>query len=119
MERARDSIRANQQTAVGIMSSVVPEFLWWDQSLNSSCGGRMECETLYELGPPPDMILNIPPPPIPPFMEDFVARLAAEGIDIHQDSGFPEGEKACNLCQWASGNGVGYVELAQKGEFDL
>ncbi|XP_047472452.1 uncharacterized protein LOC125027422 [Penaeus chinensis] len=98
------------------MSSVVPEFFLWDQSLNSSCGGRMECETLYELGPPPDMILNIPPPPIPPFMEEFVARLAAEGINIHEDdNGFPEEEKSCNLCQWANGNGVGFVELAQKG----
>lgn len=77
----------------------------------------MECETLYELGPPPDMILNIPPPPIPPFMEEFVARLAAEGINIHEDdNGFPEEEKSCNLCQWANGNGVGFVELAQKGE---
>lgn len=77
----------------------------------------MECDSLYELGPPPNMILNIPPPPIPPFMEEFVARLAAEGIDMGQDSsGFPEEDKACNLCQWANGNGVGYVELAQKGE---
>ncbi|XP_064106031.1 uncharacterized protein LOC135215383 isoform X1 [Macrobrachium nipponense] len=98
------------------MSSVVPEFFLWDQSQNSSCGGRMECETLYELGPPPDMILNIPPPPIPPFMAEFVNRLAAEGINIHDDDkGFPEEEKQCNLCQWANGNGVGYVELAQKG----
>nr|XP_045607459.1 uncharacterized protein LOC123764036 [Procambarus clarkii] len=97
------------------MSSVLPEFFLWEQSVNTSCGGRMECDTLFELGPPPDMILSIPPPPIPPFMEDFVARLAAEGIDINQDIGFPEEEKTCNLCQWANGNGVGYVELAQKG----
>lgn len=78
----------------------------------------MECDSLYELGPPPDMILKIPPPPIPPFMEDFVARLAAEGVDVRPDPspGLAEDQKSCSLCHWADGNGVGYVELAQKGE---
>ncbi|KAK8402217.1 hypothetical protein O3P69_001372 [Scylla paramamosain] len=77
----------------------------------------MECDSLFELGPPPDMILKIPPPPIPPFMENFVARLAAEGVDVRPDqgSGLAEDQKSCSLCQWADGNGVGYVELAQKG----
>ncbi|XP_076054116.1 uncharacterized protein LOC143032841 [Oratosquilla oratoria] len=97
------------------MSAVIPDLLLWDQSFNSSCGGKMDCDSLYELGPPPDMILNIPPPPIPPFMEEFVARLAAEGIDIHAGSESTEEEPKCNLCQWAKGNGVGYVELPQKG----
>lgn len=99
---------------------MVPElFLWEQQSVNSSCGGRMECDSLFELGPPPDMILKIPPPPIPPFMEDFVARLAAEGVDVRPDpvSSAPGVEdRKCSLCHWANGNGVGYVELAQKGE---
>ncbi|KAK7085342.1 hypothetical protein SK128_019354, partial [Halocaridina rubra] len=75
----------------------------------------MECDTFYELGPPPDMLLNVPPPPIPPFMAEFVSRLAAEGINLREDDkGFAEEDKPCHLCQWANGNGVGYVELAQK-----
>ena len=100
-------------------SSVVPELFLWDQSLNISCSGRMECDALYELGPPPDMILNIPPPPVPPFMEEFISRLASEGINVHEETTneYPKDDKPCNLCHWADGNGVGFVELAQKGQF--
>lgn len=79
----------------------------------------MGCDSLSELGPPPDLILTIPPPPMPPFMEKFVSRLASEGVDLRAEEGFafPEEEQQCNLCHWSDGNGVGFVELAQKGEY--
>ena len=95
------------------MSSVLPQLLMWDQSVNSSCGGRMQCDSLFELGPPPDTILNIPPPPVPPFMEEFVSRLSAQGIEMEPT--FTDDE--CSLCHWATdGSSVGFVELAQKGK---
>ena len=92
-------------------SVVVPDLFLRDQSVNISCSGRMECDALYELGPPPDIILTMPPPPVPPFMEELLSRLSAEGINLHEDNKEP-----CNLCHWAMGNGVGFVELAQKGK---
>ncbi|CAL4123198.1 unnamed protein product, partial [Meganyctiphanes norvegica] len=85
------------------------------------CVAMELCDALLELGPPPDMILSMPPPPVPPNMEEFVSRLVAlEGIGLGTSEdmlGFSaDGERAeCNLCQWASGNSVGFVELARKG----
>jgi len=53
-------------------------------SVNVSCGmGRMECDILKDFGPPPNMILSMPPPPVPPSLEELVSRLAA-------DAGVPE-----------------------------
>ncbi|XP_043231139.1 uncharacterized protein LOC122386217 [Amphibalanus amphitrite] len=54
-----------------------------------SCDRWLELE--LELGPPPDFLRMVPPPPVPEFMEDYVQRL-------HQASG------ECLLCNWAHNN---------------
>lgn len=109
--------------------SVLPELLLWEQaSVNLSCGGgRVACDVLRDLGPPPDMILNLPPPPVPPHLEEIVSRLAAEALALpdgdnrDSSSGFgfastSSEASSCELCLWATGNNIGFVELAQKGE---
>ncbi|XP_018006488.1 uncharacterized protein LOC108664420 isoform X2 [Hyalella azteca] len=96
--------------------SLFPDLMLWETAAltNLSCsGGRMECDILRELGPPPDMILSLPPPPVPPSIEKLVVRLAAEadpqaGAAAHEDA-------PCHLCTWARGSSVGVVERAQKG----
>ena len=63
----------------------------------AGCGGGAElsCDRWLqlepELGPPPDFLSMVPPPPVPEFMEDYVQRL-------HQASG------ECLLCNWAHNN---------------
>ena len=111
--------------------SVFPELLMWEQvsGANLSCGvGRMECDILRDLGPPPDMILSLPPPPVPPSLEELVSRLSSEALSRSSDAGSPgilfgtgavgssKDSLACNLCHWAKGDNVGFVELAQKGK---
>lgn len=95
----------------------------WDQltSVNFSCGGGGRfCDAMWDLGPPPDIILALPPPPVPPHLGELVARLSAEALQP-EGPGFDsrsaaEGfEQSCELCHWATGNNIGFVELAQKG----
>ena len=99
--------------------SLFPDQLLWEKTatVNLSCGlGRMECDILKDLGPPPDMILSIPPPPMPPSLEELVSRLAGEAMTESVGS---DGSATCNLCHWAAkGSNVGFVELAQKGEWN-
>ncbi|KAK4307152.1 hypothetical protein Pmani_021058 [Petrolisthes manimaculis] len=72
------------------------------QSTNGTCGGRMfDCDA-----PPPNSFLHFPPPPpFPPFLQEFL-----EGFTTHSDGGVCNGG-----CEWARGDTVGFVELAQKG----
>ncbi|KAI1284917.1 hypothetical protein HDE_12378 [Halotydeus destructor] len=55
------------------------------------------CSFLGELGPPPDMILSMPPPPLPPFMQ----HILAENFSSLMDS-----DGNCNLCHIFANRGV-------------
>ena len=74
-----------------------------------SCDRWLELE--LELGPPPDFLRMVPPPPVPEFMEDYVQRL-------HQASG------ECLLCNWAHNNdslllvGAGELGGEREGRLD-
>lgn len=72
----------------------------WLQS-NISCPGG-ECALLEELGPPPDMILTLPPPPLPAFLAEAAPALMNE---------------SCGLCRWAGGDAVDYVEMPRHSEW--
>lgn len=63
-----------------------------------------DCGFLAELGPPPDLILNLPPPPVPSFLQTTADLfLATNG--------------SCNFCSiWAKGVEVPYVEVKRKGQ---
>ncbi|XP_069702623.1 uncharacterized protein [Periplaneta americana] len=62
--------------------------------LNTSC---VECS---DMGPPPDTILSIPPPPLPAFLQ------RAPNMNT----------STCSvLCDWTAGPGVEYVELPRQG----
>ncbi len=62
----------------------------------------VNCDWLInELGPPPDAILRIPPPPVPHFMDrEYLHEMAqavlgmSEGDHLHNDSD-------CHWCHWA------------------
>lgn len=72
---------------------------------NSNCA-------LCTLGPPPDMILRLPPPPIPSFLQQGSEFLTdSEAIIFrphHNDS------PCKHFCNWRS-EGVQYVEMPQQG----
>lgn len=61
----------------------------------------MECDSLVEMGPPPDLIAGMPPPPIPAFLRDPVELLAASN-------------GSCNLCGWAGSDDVQLMEIPRK-----
>ena len=89
----------------------VQELLLEHNKLNmSSCGGMVGFCEAWRL-PPPD-IFNIPPPPLPPFLADLESQLTVKGV-----LGVPErGEEFCDLCQWATGYDIGFVQLSEKGD---
>jgi hypothetical protein len=63
--------------------------------VNTSC---VECS---DMGPPPDTILGIPPPPLPAFL---------------QRAPIINNTSTCSvLCDWTAGPGVEYVELPRHG----
>lgn len=62
---------------------------------NTSC---VEC---LDMGPPPDTILGIPPPPLPTFLQRAPA--------------FNDTATCSVLCDWTAGPGVEYVELPRQG----
>ncbi|XP_066998258.2 uncharacterized protein [Anabrus simplex] len=67
--------------------------------INASC---VECG---DLGPPPDTILGIPPPPLPAFLQRTLTN------NSNHTSSSP-----CSVqCDWTSGPGVEYVELPRQG----
>ncbi|KAF0300760.1 hypothetical protein FJT64_003269 [Amphibalanus amphitrite] len=70
----------------------------WSEPTNTSCPGG-ECALLEELGPPPDMILTLPPPPLPSFLAESAPQLM---------------NHSCGLCRWASGGAVDYVEMPRQ-----
>ncbi|KAK2706183.1 uncharacterized protein LOC136030381 [Artemia franciscana] len=61
------------------------------------------CSWANDLGPPPDLIWTIPPPPLPHFLEEALK-------DIDQDN------QSCNLCDWSTGaDSVNFIELSAQG----
>ena len=66
--------------------------------LDAGCVDRSSCDWfLNDLGPPPDAILRIPPPPVPHFIDsDYVvaARMALTDDPANNDT-------LCNWCHWA------------------
>nr|CAD7575352.1 unnamed protein product [Timema californicum] len=67
--------------------------LEWLLYLNSTCS---DCGNLH---PPPDAILNIPPPPLPAFLQ-----LAAPNVT------------PCSVqCEWNAEPGLEYVDLPRQG----
>lgn len=64
-----------------------------------SMEGCSECN--WELGPPPDSIMAIPPPPMPAFL-----HLAPTNVTT----------PPCNIfCDWNTGQGVEFIELPRQG----
>ncbi|XP_012280227.1 uncharacterized protein LOC105699658 [Orussus abietinus] len=72
---------------------------------NSNC-------TLCTLGPPPDTILHLPPPPIPAFLQhgsDFYPGSEVAPFPLHLN------DSPCrHFCDWRS-EGVQYIEMPQQG----
>ncbi|XP_046470408.1 uncharacterized protein [Neodiprion pinetum] len=75
---------------------------------NTSC-------TVCKLGPPPDMILRLPPPPIPAFLQrnsdisSFYLNSEVQSFATHLN------DSPCkHFCDWRS-EGVQYIELPQQG----
>ncbi|XP_015592486.1 uncharacterized protein LOC107266482 [Cephus cinctus] len=67
---------------------------------------------LCKLGPPPNMILHLPPPPIPSFLQH-----ASEFYPNSESLPFPPhvNDSPCkHLCDWRS-EGVQYIEMPQQG----
>jgi len=66
--------------------------------------------------PPPDTILQIPPPPLPHFLQ---LSLLLEGSNHSANSLSEDTEHflpPCNPhCDWSNGAGVEYVELSRRG----
>ncbi|BES93174.1 Hypothetical protein NTJ_05980 [Nesidiocoris tenuis] len=60
------------------------------------------CSEWLELGPPPDTILTLPPPPLPSFLQVSASNLS---------------NCSNNLCDWAGApqTGVQFIELAPPG----
>ena len=58
----------------------------------------VSCDWLInELGPPPDAILRIPPPPVPHFMVDLIPSSLLQQADRNSASN----ESDCHWCHWA------------------
>lgn len=66
--------------------------------LDAGCMDRSSCDWfLNDLGPPPDAILRIPPPPVPHFIDsDYVV---AAGMALTDDS--TDNDTLCHWCHWA------------------
>lgn len=65
--------------------------------LDSACiYDRAGCDWLLnDLGPPPDSILRIPPPPLPFFLEEELL------LEIGLSKEEVENDTLCHLCHWA------------------
>lgn len=59
------------------------------------------CDWLInELGPPPDAILRIPPPPVPHFMDhEFIAEMAQAVLGLTEQAS--NDSSLCHWCHWA------------------
>lgn len=60
-------------------------------------GCENSCNFLDELGPPPDLILTMPPPPLPSFLQHMLLENFTMG-------NLEDGN--CNFCHLFGGNGV-------------
>ena len=66
--------------------------------LDAGCMDRSSCDWLLnDLGPPPDAILRIPPPPVPHFIDSNY--VVAAGIALADDSA--DNDTLCHWCHWA------------------
>ena len=73
------------------------------------CGENFFCD-----GPPPP-VLHLPPPPLPPFMENFALKIM-EGQRISEEEGTLDPVAECSLCQWAEeGNSTLALEFGESG----
>lgn len=61
------------------------------------------CDWLInELGPPPDAILRIPPPPVPSFMDvDYLNEVAKAALMGTEESDLLHNDSVCHWCHWA------------------
>lgn len=62
-----------------------------------------DCGFLSEIGPPPNLIVNLPPPPVPSFLQSSADILLATN------------NGSCDFCNWAQGVDVPYIEVSRKG----
>lgn len=73
-----------------------------------------EC-SLCTMGPPPDMILRLPPPPIPTFLvhsSDYYPGVgASDGLPFFEHF---NNSPCKHSCEWRA-EGVQYVEMPQQG----
>ena len=81
-------------------------------ALNGSCSG---CSA--ELGPPPDSILFIPPPPLPVYLQAGLQALLATHENDTDTAATPKQRTPCTSpCEWPIGStGVDFVELPRQG----
>ncbi|XP_076053526.1 uncharacterized protein LOC143032542 [Oratosquilla oratoria] len=100
------------------LDSYTYEDLYDDDVLdvNFTCTHSLDCREFEGLPPPPNFVLSVPPPPVPPFMEGGMShlvetnslasksRISDEGAEGEEDSedAFPQ----CSLCDWAVGGNV-------------
>lgn len=69
-------------------------------------------ESPCNLGPPPDMILHLPPPPFPSFLQSK-SDLYAD-VDLLPFIPNLNNSPCKHLCDWKT-EGVQYVEMPQQG----
>lgn len=85
--------------AAEIMSETNPDFeahyMLGHPVNDSGCGAS--CSFFEDLGPPPDLILTMPPPPLPSFLHHILIENGTLGFD--EDGN-------CNLCHLFSDNGI-------------
>lgn len=61
----------------------------------------LECDSGMDFGPPPNLIMEIPPPPIPAFLQEPVDYLVASN-------------GTCDLCGWAIGDDAQLVQIISR-----
>lgn len=64
----------------------------FDTTVDGPAECTMSCELMDDLGPPPDLILSMPPPPLPPSLQHLLADNASLGND-------------CNFCHLFADSG--------------
>ena len=71
---------------------------------------RVGCDWLLnDVGPPPDTILRIPPPPLPQFLEEEL--LQEMRLSVAQ----MENDTTCHWCHWARRSDANVVEPISPG----
>lgn len=62
-----------------------------------------DCGFLSKVGPPPNLIVDLPPPPFPSFLQNSADFL------------FANNNGSCDFCNWAQGLDVPYIKVSRKG----